>query len=58
MNDDVLMQVRDLCRENGLIRTPDALHIVLASRAGLPMATLDKDQGAVAKLYGVDVVFP
>lgn len=56
LTDNALIYVRDLCRENGSIRTPDAVHIVLASHARLPLATLDNLQSDVAKRYGVDVI--
>ena len=56
LTDGALIYVRDLCRENGAIRTPDAVHIVLSSHARLPLATLDNLQSEVAKRYGVDVI--
>lgn len=56
LTDNALIHVRDLCRENGAIRTPDAVHIVLASHARWPLATLDNLQSDVAKRYGVAVI--
>lgn len=56
LTDGALIHVGDLCRENGAIRTPDAVHIVLSSHARLPLATLDNLQSGVAKRYGVDVI--
>lgn len=56
LSDSALIYVRDLCRENGSVRTPDAVHIVLASHAGLPFATLDNLQSEVAGRYGLDIV--
>ena len=51
-----MILARDLCREDGGIRTPDALHICVASRLGLPLASLDKDQLQVASRHGLTVV--
>jgi uncharacterized protein len=38
------------------LRTPDALHIVVASRLGLPLATFDRNMAETARGLGVEVI--
>lgn len=56
ITEDDLIEARYLCRENGSIRTPDALHIGVVRRMGLELATFDREQAETAKRYGVVVV--
>lgn len=51
-----LIYVRDLCRDNRTVRTPDAVHIVLARRLSLPLVSLDKDQRDAARREGLKVI--
>ncbi|MDZ4365346.1 type II toxin-antitoxin system VapC family toxin [Brevundimonas sp.] len=56
LTDMDMILARDLCREDGSIRTPDALHICVASRLDLRLASLDKDQLQVASRHGLSVI--
>ena len=48
---DALLRRMDLT-----IRTPDALHVVMARRLDAPLATFDGQLAAAARLVGIEVV--
>ena len=58
LTDRDMIYVRDLCRDNRTVRTPDAVHIVLARRLGLPLVSLDNSQCEAARREGLEVVTP
>ena len=48
-------RTRMLVIADGLIRAPDALHIIVAQRLGASLATFDIDQMRAAKAAGVEI---
>lgn len=48
-------RTRQLVIADGLIRAPDALHIIIAQRLGASLATFDVDQMRAAKAAGVEI---
>ncbi|MBX3476935.1 MAG: type II toxin-antitoxin system VapC family toxin [Brevundimonas sp.] len=57
LNEDVVL-ARDLVRGDVRLRAPDALHLAIALREGLPLATLDRDMAAAARDAGLVVLTP
>lgn len=57
VNDDVVL-ARDLVRGDVRLRAPDALHLAIALRNDLPLATLDRDMAAAARDAGLVVLTP
>ena len=53
---DDFTQARRICREDGTVRAPDALHLCVADRLGLVIASFDKVQIETARRRGIQVV--
>lgn len=58
LTDMDMIYVRDLCRDNGSVREPDAIHIVLARRLDLPLVSLDNEQCDAARRERLKVIAP
>jgi uncharacterized protein len=56
ITDQDFIEARYLCRGDGAIRTPDALHLCVVQRLGISFLTFDAAQADVARRQGVDVV--
>ena len=56
-NDDV-RAAQTLIRFDPLLRTPDALHVALAERFGLSLATYDQRLAASAARIGIEAIQP
>ena len=56
-SDDV-RAARTLIRFDPLLRTPDALHVALAERFGLSLATYDQRLAASAARIGIEAIQP
>lgn len=53
---DILLAQRIIRRLEHALRVPDALHVVLAGRLGVPMATFDVAMARDARKLGLEVV--
>jgi len=56
--DDIIVSETYVRRFELELKAPDALHIAMCARAGLPLLTFDRNQARAAALLGLQVITP